>query len=229
MSGWGNKNGNSRQFTYVSSQSSNENKALKYASAIVKQQLISTNINTNILDDYNEIIKNGCIYIPNFFGETNDMTIFNKLKSEIDLGKMVDWSKHQKYENPEFSITFREIIDKMAKHFNVKVLQTRMNYYKDSTTFKPMHKDSHAYYTDENGITLKENFTMGASFGFTRALDFIHDETGSKFTFPQKSGDVFCFNDKINDKFMHGVPKMNVGLVNNSERISIIAWGIRNI
>ena len=147
MSKWGNKNG--RQFTYVApQQSSNENKALKYTSAIIKQPFL--NINTNILNDYDEIMKDGCIYIPNFFGETNDMTIFKKLKSEIDVNQMVNWSKHQKYENPQFSKTFCEIIDKMAKHFNVKVLQTRMNYYKDSTAFKPMHKDSHAYYTDDN-------------------------------------------------------------------------------
>lgn len=225
MSKWGQKSG--KKFTYVENTNKNENQALKYASSIVKQ----SPLNINILNDYDEIIKDGCIYLPKFFGTINDvdsMMLFNKLKSEIDLNQMIDWSKHQKYENPEFSKTFCEIIDKLAKHFGVKVLQTRMNYYKDSSAFKPMHKDSHAYYVD-NGVTYKENFTMGASFGFTRALDFIHDDSGIKFTFPQHSGDVFCFNDKINDKFMHGVPKMNVGVIDNSERISVIAWGIRNV
>jgi len=219
MSKWGNSKG----FIYVAKKpEENENKALKYASAITKCPL-STSI--NVKNDYDEIIKNGCIYIPSFFGDHDDKTIFNNLKKEIDLNQMVSWSKHQKYENPQFSKTFNEIIDKMAKHFNVKVLQTRMNYYKDTTAFKPMHKDSHAYYTDENGDRLKENFTMGASFGFSRELSFLHDETKITFNFPQKNNDFFGFNDKVNDKFMHGVPKMNVGVVDNSERISIIAWG----
>lgn len=219
MSKWG----NNRNFTYVK-QNKDENKALKYASSMVKH----SPLNVNITNDYDEIIKEGCIYMPGFFGQQNDMTLFNKLREEIDINQMVNWSKHQKYENPQFSKTFCEIIDKMAKHFGVKVLQTRMNYYKDSTAFKPMHKDSHAYYTDENGITLKENFTMGASFGFSRELDFLHEESGIKFSFPQKSNDIFCFNDKINDKFLHGVPKMKNGKIENSERISVIAWGIRN-
>jgi hypothetical protein len=222
MSKWGNKKG----FTYIEQKKTDTNEALKYASAVTKCPL-STSI--NMADDYKEIIKNGCIYIPSFFGNFEDRTIFDNLKKEIDLNQMVNWSKHQKYENPQFSKTFNDIIDKMAKHFDVKVLQTRMNYYKDTTTFKPMHKDSHAYYTDENGIRLKENFTMGASFGFTRELSFLHDETKISFNFPQKNNDFFGFNDKINDKFMHGVPKMNTGIVTNSDRISIIAWGIKNI
>ncbi len=223
MSKWG----NSRGFTYVKPNVNiDENKALKYASAMTKCPLSSS---INATDDYAEIIKNGCIYIPSFFGVENDKTIFDNLKKEIDLNQMVNWSKHEKYENPQFSKTFNEIIDKMAKHFNVKVLQTRMNYYKDTTTFKPMHKDSHAYYVDENGVKQKENFTMGASFGFTRELQFLHDETKMSFNFPQKNNDFFGFNDKINDKFMHGVPKMKCENIKNSDRISIIAWGIKQI
>jgi hypothetical protein len=224
MSKWAQKS--NTKFTYTpSSPNAKSNEALKYANTLIK----NNNANVNMLNDYDEIIKNGCIYIPKFFGPSNDMTMFNKLRDEIDVNKMVDWSKHQKYENPQFSDTFNEIINTMAKYFNVKVLQTRMNYYKDATAYKPMHKDSHAYYTDENGVTMKENFTMGASFGYTRALDFIHDETGKKFTFPQKTNDVFCFNDKVNDKFMHGVPKVCNKMLNdkNSERISVIAWGIK--
>jgi hypothetical protein len=223
MSKWGQKTNS--KFTYIKpDDTKNDNKALKYASSIMKY----SNTNVNILNDYDEIIKEGCVYIPKFFGDDN--ILFNKLKAEIDVNQMINWSKHQKYENPQFSKTFNEIIDKMAKHFNVKVLQTRMNYYKDTTAFKPMHKDSHAYYTDENGITMKENFTMGASFGFTRELDFVHESSGVKFTFPQKNNDIFCFNDKVNDKFLHGIPKISDNkFVKDSERISIIAWGIRMV
>ena len=37
---------------------------------------------------------------------------------------------------------------------------------------------------------------MGASFGFTRELTFLHDETKISFNFPQKNNDFFGFNDK---------------------------------
>lgn len=223
MSKWAQKT--NTKFTYVKPTIQNtNNEALKYTNTLIKNNYA----NPNIVNDYEEILKDGCIYIPKFFGSSDDMTIFNKLKSEIDTNLMVNWSKHQKYENPQFSKTFNEIIDKLSKHFNVKVLQTRMNYYKDTSAFKPMHKDSHAYYTDENGVLGKENFTMGASFGYTRTLEFLHEESKQKFTFPQKTNDVFCFNDKVNDKFLHGIPKINDSkIVPNSERISIIAWGIK--
>lgn len=215
----GGMNGNKKGFTYVENNNKNVNQASKYTNTITKQTPL------NIVNDYDDIIKNGCVYLPSFFGNIDDRTLFDQLKKEIDLNQMVNWSKHQKYENPQFSITFNKIIDMMAKHFNVKVIATRMNYYKDTTAFKPMHRDSHSTYMDENGEMQKENFTMGASFGYTRALDFIHDNSGAKFTFPQKNNDIFAFDTLVNDKFMHGVPKLNIGVVENSERISIIAWG----
>jgi hypothetical protein len=86
-----------------------------------------------------------------------------------------------------------------------------------------MHKDRHAY-TD--GTTrIEENFTMGASFGASRNLDFIHEQTQNKFTFPQNNGDVFAFDSDINRKFLHGVPKVfhRIG-----PRFSITAWGSKN-
>ncbi len=104
----------------------------------------------------------------------------------------------------------------MAARFGVKVIQTRLNYYKDGSDWKPFHHDSHAYGDKE------ENFTMGASFGASRELVFVHDATKNKFSFPQNNGDVFAFNREVNQKFMHGVPKTNHEI---GERFSIIAWG----
>lgn len=209
-----------KQFKYVQ-QDKNQNKAQQYASAVLKNPITST-----IHDDYSLLINNNCTYLRNFFCDTNDLTIFNNLKSTLDMNNMIQWSKHHKYENPQSQI-FDDIINKMANHFNVKILQTRMNYYKDFTEFKPMHRDSHAYCKNADGTTSKENFTMGASFGHTRNLDFVHEQSGAKFTFPQHNGDVFAFTDKVNDKFLHGVPKLFKTTVPNTERISIICWGIK--
>jgi hypothetical protein len=53
-------------------------------------------------------------------------------------------------------------------------------------------------------------------------LEFKHDETELKFSFPQNNGDVFAFNNDVNKKFQHGVPK---DIQCRENRISIIVWG----
>ena len=134
---------------------------------------------------------------------------------------MIKWSKHLRHDNPNYSKTFNEIIDKMSDYFDVEVYHTRLNFYKDNSDWKPLHHDSHAY----GNKAKREDFTMGASFGFERELLIKHDESGEEFRFPQKNGDIFAFTNIVNQKFMHGVPKStkpNVG-----PRFSIIAWGRR--
>src|SRR5207248_1265208 len=105
--------------------------------------------------------------------QTSNLEIFSKLKSELsktDSSNLVNWSKHFKYENPSNSETFNQIVNQMGNHFNVKVMQTRLNYYPDNTTYKPLHRDQHAY-LNESQQRILENFTMGASFGASRSLD----------------------------------------------------------
>lgn len=133
---------------------------------------------------------------------------------------MVNWSKHLKHENPEFSETFHKVVKAMADYFDVEVYATRMNFYRDGTDWKPFHHDSHAY----GGRAQREDFTMGASFGGSRELIFLHEPSGSTFTFPQNNGDVFAFTSDVNKRFKHGVPKAKA---NNDPRFSIIAWGRR--
>jgi len=217
---WSNKS--KQQFKYVDkSERPIANKALDHASSILKSELSLTT--PSISDDFDLILKGGCTYLPNFFCETSNLDIFHRLESELKSDTMVKWSAHFKFENPTFSETFNGIVDLMAKHFGVKVCQTRLNYYADGTSFKPMHKDRHAYI--DGTIRVEENFTMGASFGAGRNLDFIHEQSQNKFTFPQNNGDVFAFNSDINKKFLHGVPKVfhKIG-----PRFSIIAWGNKN-
>lgn len=202
-----------------------ENKANTYASGLVKSNYDMVK-NSN---DYEKILKGGCIYLPNFFSSNTDFDIFDRLKKEIseEGNVVVNWSKHFKYENPEWSKTFNYVVDKMGKHFNVTVLQSRLNYYKDGNDYKPLHKDRHAY--GEGKDKIREDFTMGASFGSSRQLDFVlvdeNNDKGDKFSFPQNNGDVFAFDAEINKMFMHGVPK---SLKPTGERFSIIAWGTKN-
>lgn len=193
----------------------NNNRAFKY----VNKALISEKDRycSNLSNDYKKILDGGAVYLPNFFCKRRDYTIFNKLMDELsDKEGVIEWSKHHKYENPEFSETFNNIVNTMAKHFNVDVIQTRMNIYKDSRDWKPFHHDKHAY------ADHREDYTMGASFGDTRELEFLHEESDNKFSFPQHNGDIFAFDTEINKLFMHGIPKAKRRV---GKRISIIAWG----
>jgi hypothetical protein len=52
---------------------------------------------------------------------------------------------------------------------------SRLNFYPNSSSWKPFHHDSHAY--GDKGT--KEDFTMGASFGASRQLVFLHPPSGS--------------------------------------------------
>ena len=170
--------------------------------------------------DIKEILYKGCQYLPNLLCNTNDLSIFNKLKNELLLNndKIIDWSQHHKIDNPTDSKTFNNIIKCLEKYFRVNVLATRLNYYNEND-FKPFHHDSHAF---SNG--LKEDITIGLSLGGTRSLAFKHIESGQIFYFPQINGDVFCFDHMTNKKFMHGVPKLK-NLNSENIRLSVIVWG----
>jgi hypothetical protein len=212
---WKNTNANIK---YENSQ--NTNQAGLYASALLHSQ--ANMVNSNLYEDVQIALKGGCQYIPELVCKRNDLSLFKKLEEELKLNvkDIVNWSKHHKYENPEGLETFDEIVKKLCDHFNVKPLHVRLNYYfpKD---WKPFHHDSHAYSNND-----KEDITIGASFGESRELEFIHDQTNLKFKFPQNNGDVFAFNNEINKKFMHGIPKDHTCKGN---RISIIIWGKNNM
>jgi len=71
--------------------------------------------------------------------------------------------------------------------------------------------------------------TVGASFGATRELTFVHVRSGVTASFPQRNGDVFAFTPELNTVFMHGVPKVGHGSQqrNDAPRLSLILWGAR--
>eukprot|EP00854_Cymbomonas_tetramitiformis_P013479 gene13478-15929_t len=159
-----------------------------------------------LLDDFEKVLEGGCIYLPNFFCASEDLTHLHELKRDLEADKeqgMVDWSKHLKHENPDFSRTFQQLLNKMETYFDVEVYATRLNFYRDGSDWKPFHHDSHAY----GGREKREDFTMGASFGASRELEFLHEASGTKFSFPQTNGDLFAFNTEVNKRFKHGVPK----------------------
>eukprot|EP01125_Pyxidicula_operculata_P005262 TRINITY_DN1896_c0_g4_i1.p1 TRINITY_DN1896_c0_g4~~TRINITY_DN1896_c0_g4_i1.p1 ORF type:complete len:384 (-),score=60.59 TRINITY_DN1896_c0_g4_i1:35-1186(-) len=196
------------------------NFAKVYAQQIMKSERARTE--SKLVNDFDAIMKGGCVYIPTFFNDPN-YKLLRSLSDDLSKSSngLIHWSKHLKHENPDFSPTFKDIISKLAEYFDTDVYATRMNFYRDGSDWKPFHHDSHAY----GGKGQREDFTIGVSFGVARELAFLHSGSDFTFSFPQKNGDVFAFNSEVNQKFMHGVPKArgcNIG-----PRCSIIAWGRR--
>lgn len=223
-SGWGsNPNPQALAIKYVPKDQRGAeptNLASQHFSELYKSEQLQVEMDS----DDRSALKSGTIYLPNFFCSTSDLTIFKALKTELipcggNSSNLVSWSQHYKFENPDSSRTFSEIVNKLSKHFNVTILQTRINYYKDGSDFKPFHHDSHAYHD-----TIREDFTMGVSFGVSRKLDFKHEKSGRVFSFPQNNGDVFAFDSNVNKLFLHGVPKAPTV---SGDRISCICWGKR--
>lgn len=208
----------------ASTQRTAKNCAGQYASKLVKSHIALTD--GTLWEDYQLLVTGHAVYLPNFLCTSNDFSILTALTEDLKKNrddKMTNWSKHFKHENPDFSPTFQDIVNKMADYFDLEVYATRLNFYPNSTSWKPFHHDSHAY----EGREKREDFTTGASFGASRELVFLHPPSGRTFAFPQSNGDIFAFNNKVNKKFQHGVPKSTVRGVKSGPRFSIIAWGRR--
>lgn len=197
--------------------------------------------------DIQTAIEGSCVYLESFCCERSNLDIMEHLAHELEqksssssssssttegggnekegAGNAIAWSQHTKIEDPTFSDTFNGIVQRLGDYFEVDVFATRLNFYRNGKDWKPFHKDSHAY--GSNGV--KEDFTMGASFGAPRELAFLHEASGIQFSFPQKNGDVFAFDSDVNARFKHGIPKLNRTSPSGSDgpRFSIIAWGRR--
>ncbi|KAJ9457290.1 hypothetical protein DIPPA_10823 [Diplonema papillatum] len=210
------------------------NQVGQYAADVLKSERARTE--STILASCKDAIQGSAIYLPAWLDAADAKGgiagIIAELKEHVkqtegrevesleDTG-LVAWSKHLKHEDPTFSPSFRALVKKLEKHFDCDAFATRLNVYRDGSDWKPMHHDSHAFH---KGAGNREDFTMGLSLGCTRALEFQHVDSGLKFGFPQKSGDVFAFSSVANKLFQHGIPK---GGPQDSLRVSIIAWGRR--
>lgn len=195
------------------------NQISRYARQILRNEC--ARMNSVLNEDLEYLFAEGAIYIPNWLCPKNDNQLFERLMQELDHTQVIQWSRHFKYENPDFSPTFKEIIQRLSDFFGVDILASRLNYYPNGESWKPFHHDSHAF---SNGQ--KEDFTMGVSLGSSRKLAFKHPSSEEWFQFPQDNGDIFAFDSKVNKRFMHGVPK---ALETIGARISIIAWGKRRV
>ena len=182
----------------------NNNKINKYISYINK------NYNLNNINLFNTDAG----YYQNLISDTNDKSLFDQLKKELIEEDKLEWAsgRHYKYDNPLKYPTFKLLIEKLSNIFNINITEYRLNYYENGKSYKNYHQDK---------IIENQNITIGLSLGCKRELSFKHINSNIEFSFPQNNGDVFFFNNSINENFLHGIPISNT----NDDRISIILWG----
>eukprot|EP01083_Nonionella_stella_P041162 111627_1 len=215
------------QILRLSASRNHQNMANMFASKLMKSNY--NQLNTKLMDDFKTVLEGNCIYIPHFLCRPSDCRLLHQLKKDIASYSsenqsnqgMVDWSKHLKHENPSFSEIFNRIIEHISTYFDMDVFASRLNYYRNGKDYKPYHHDSHAYLQAKN---VKEDFTIGVSFGQERILSFKHCKTDLLINIPQRNGDCFAFNSIVNKKYQHGILK---GQQSADERFSLIAWGKR--
>lgn len=69
---------------------------------------------------------------------------------------------------------------------------------------------------------VKEDFTVGVSFGATRNLHFKNMNNPKQyFKVPNRNGDVFAFNGPFNREFKHAILQEEC----DGPRVSIVIWG----
>ena len=88
---------------------------------------------------FNKPLKHDDIVIvPELFGLESNWDIYNKLVSE-----MGECQRHPTHLiNEGGSETFEMVIEKMCEYFSIWRNDSRLNWYTDSSDWKPFHRDS---------------------------------------------------------------------------------------
>lgn len=178
---------------------------------LTKQLKRNYNKNSEI-DVIISLLNSNCYYIPCFLVNSDEpMFLYNNLKYDFCIKNniindsnpnesylMFDYFSHKYKDN--ISPTFTIIMDCLQKYFSIgKIIHGQINHYVDNTGHVPFHSD---FYFNQI------NMTIGLSFGSDRVLLLRHKQKKNiVFQIPQKNGDLYAFNDKINQVFEHSIPK----------------------
>jgi hypothetical protein len=179
------------------------------------------------------------LLVPNLFSDFKSNEIYTSLINELNqcdipkekLFKLWHGDTHLiaddklKYNNTnswkEQIPTFNMVINRIKTFFNMDIKATRLNFYEDTSQWKPFHFDAAAVKPDKAD---KQNFTVGVSFGKCRSAAFERDTNDKTvISIPIDDGHIYAFCKQTNILWRHGIlqelPCVNEG------RISIIAWG----
>lgn len=194
-------------------------------------------VDTNPTTFLTSITSRDVLVAPSVFSDFKNGELYDKLASEIEncgipsekLLKL--WHGNDKIEGTHFIAddkthwkntcpTFKFVIERLINYFNMDVKATRLNWYKDTSQWKPFHFDSSAVNPDKAAV---QNFTVAVSFGATRDAAFEHAKTKTVISSPQPDGSVYAFAKDTNLIWRHGI--LQDMPVREEGRISIICWG----
>ena len=174
--------------------------------------------------------------IPDLYCSPDDMTIYDNLLEEIKktgaedegLWKLWHGDTHliadDKIRWKQDCPTFNMVLKKMEEYFKIDIKATRLNWYRDSSEWKPYHHDAAAV---DPRKAKTQNLTVGVSFGAEREIAFEHAKNRNLTSFPLPNGTTYTFGKDVNIEWRHGVPQLPPDQQHNNGRISIIAWGWR--
>lgn len=172
------------------------------------------------------------VLAPNVFADFEPQELYTRLEAEIrscgvpedrllkmwhgDSHLIADDHTHWKQKAP----TFNMILDRLSSFFNMEIKATRFNWYKDTSQWKPFHRDAAAIKSKQ---AEQQNFTVAVSFGATRDVAFEDMKTDVVISIPQSDGQIYGFARDTNILWKHGILKEST--TRHEGRISIIAWG----
>merc|ERR1719234_1561552 len=174
------------------------------------------------------------IIVSDLFGSYSDLTIYKNLLYEVqnsgvpqeqlwqswhgDSHLIADDKRNWKEQCP----TFAMILNRIRDYFDMDIKATRLNWYRDTSEWKPFHHDAAAMKPDK---ARTQNFTVAVSFGCERDAAFEHAESKTVVSMPQPNGTIYTFGKDVNLLWRHGILQVPPSLHKNEGRISIIAWG----
>lgn len=177
------------------------------------------------------------VLVPNAFSDFKTGEIYSRLSEEISQCGIPEdrllklWHGNAEIEGThliaddktrwkEHCPTFALVVNRLKAFFSMEVKATRLNWYKDTSQWKPFHHDAAAVKAD---VAKTQNFTVAISFGTTRDAAFEHASTKAVISMPVSDGCIYAFTNQTNVTWRHGIlqdtPSREEG------RISVIAWG----
>jgi len=181
-----------------------------------------------------EMTSRDVLVVHGLYGDEDDLTVYNKLldetnNSEVDFNNLwqlwhgdthviADDKKGWKKTCP----TFKMVLDRIERYFDMKIQATRLNWYRDSSEWKPFHHDAAAINPEKAKV---QNFTVAVSFGAERDAAFEHATTKTTISMPQPNGTVYTFGKDVNVIWRHGILQVPPDKFHDEGRISVIAWG----
>jgi hypothetical protein len=191
--------------------------------------LVETSVSKNSL----KLSARDVVVAPFVFADFKSSEIYDRLSTELDktgisgiselmqlwhgdthyiANDRLRWKRH--------APTFSMVIDRIAEFFQMRIEATRLNWYKDTSQWKPFHHDAAALKEDKAQV---QNFTVAVSFGATRDAAFEEVKSKTVISMPQPDGWTYCFSRDVNILWKHGI--LQETQTRDEGRISVIAWG----